>query len=49
MAVSFGSDWPLVAPLDPLVSVVAATSGRKHVPPERSLLQEAIAAVTGGC
>ena len=46
VAVSFGSDWPLVAPLDPLASVVAATSGRKHVPPERLTRQEAIAAVT---
>ena len=52
LSVAFGSDWPLVAPLEPLRSVFAATERIPHgweerfVPEEVITREEALAAVT---
>ena len=43
---SFGSDWPLVAPLDPLGSIMAATTERAHAPEEALTREEGLLAVT---
>jgi len=54
VSVVFGSDWPLVAPLDPLGGILAATDrvppghkGKAFVSEERITREQALAAVTG--
>ncbi|QDZ19518.1 amidohydrolase [Chloropicon primus] len=44
--IAFGSDWPLVAPLDPLGSLLESTSGRRHVPEEAVSREQGFRAIT---